>query len=350
MKKTYIGIILLTIGILTGCGGAASSGSPAKPLATIAITSANSDTVAKGAVSSQSVSNTGSSAAGGPAKSASLIVDNTQQSSALSLALAHLKKAESLPFPSSSTAKAIAGLPIKLDCATLNPAVASQTTNIVTYDVVDADNSNSLTAGDTISINYTSCKIGTSTITTNGGTTLKLNAYHKSATTPATTSDPDSGSITLGYSNYTIVNTSPAVTTGFNGSMTLSYTYDGSKTSASMTSTSFTASNSAIGSVTYTNFNITASATDAINPGVATFSADMSISMTPTGGTTGTVNISTPTTFSGPVTGNPTAGQMKIDGANGSYITITANSNNTVTIVIFDGTTTTTKTKTWDTI
>ena len=127
----------------------------------------------------------------------------------------------------------------------------------------------------------------------------------------------------------------------------MAYNYNGTLLTASMTGSSFTASNTLVGSVTYTNFNLTSTATST----TGTFYADMSISMTPAGSTTpGVVNISTPTTFSGPLGGNPTTGQMRIDGANGSYITITANSNNTVTIVIFDGTTTITRTRTWDTI
>lgn len=335
----------MSIGLLAGCGGSGSSSSNTKSPATISINASNSDSVAKGAVTSQSVANTGSSSAS-TVKAASLIADSTQQYSALSLALDHLKKAQSLPFPSSSGARAVAGWPLTLDCATGGTAAPGKTSNIVTYDIIDADSSGALSIGDTFSVNYAACTIGATAITMNGGTTLKFDAYHPSATSPATASDPDSGSITLGYSSFTIANSSTAVTIGFNGSMTMSYSYNGTLLSASMTGASFTASNNTVGSVTFTNFNLTSTVTST----TGTFSADMSISMTPAGSSTaGTINVSTPTTFSGPVGGNPTSGQMRIDGANGSYITITAGSS-TVTIVVYDGTTTTTTTKPWDQI
>ena len=253
--------------------------------------------------------------------------------------------AESLPFSSGPT-RAVAGWPFTLDCSMLPALVqTTNTSNIVTYSITDADSSNSITIGDTVNVTYTSCHLPSTTVTLNGGTSLTFNAYNN--TTSPTPSNPNTGSITLGYSSFTITNSSPVVTIGFNGSMTMAYNYNGTLLTASMTGSSFTASNTLVGSVTYTNFNLTSTATST----TGTFYADMSISMTPVGSTTpGIVNISTPTTFSGPLGGNPTTGQMRIDGANGSYITITANSNNTVTIVIFDGTTTITRTRTWDTI
>ena len=185
---------------------------------------------------------------------------------------------------------------------------------------------------------------GASAITFNGSTSLILNSYQSSST--PTPSNPDSGSITLGYNNFTIVDSTPStgVTIGFDGSMTMSYSDNGTLFTASMTGASFTATVTGIGSVTYTNFTMTATATSLTE----TFYVDMAISMTPTGGSTGTVNISTPTTFSGPVDGNPTSGQMRIDGANGSYMTITVNGS-VVTIVVFNGTDPATSTTTnWD--
>lgn len=340
MKTKYIGIILLTIAILSGCSGSSSSGSNAKPVASITITSSNADSVAKGAVSSQAVADTGTASAN-KVKAASLLADSSNKYSALSLALSHLKTAEGLPFPSSSLTRTIQGWPIKLDCATGGLAAQNQTTNMVTYDMLDNDSSQSISIGDTFSVTYAACVLPSTTITINGGTSLTFNAYHKATT--ASPSDPDNASITLGYNTFTISNGTE--TDSLNGNMTMSFIYDGSKLSASMTGSSFTASNSIIGSVTYSGFNLTSTATTT----TGTFSADMSISMTPTGGTTGTVNISTPTTFSGPVGGNPTSGQMRIDGANGSYITITAGAS-TVTIVVYDGTTTSTSTKPWDQI
>lgn len=258
----------------------------------------------------------------------------------------HLKKAESLPFPSSSATRTVSGWPLKINCANgADVTSTSQTSNIVTYDIVDTDGNGAWSIDDTFSVSYTACTLGTSTIQIIGSTRLKLDAFKSSS------SNPNSGSITLGYSNFSITDTSTGASIGFNGGMTMAYTYDGNLFSASMTGASFTVTDSLIsgggGSVTFTNFNLISSAS--ATPSIFTYSADMSISMTPTGGTTGTVNISTPVTFSGPVGGNPTSGQMRIDGANGSYITITAGST-TVTIVVFDGTTTTTTTKPWDQI
>ena len=346
MKTMLNGLTLVAIGILASCGGSGSSSSgSSKPLASITINASNADSVAKGAVSSQAVADTGSTSTN-TVKSATLITDSTQSYSALSLAMKHLRMAEKLPIPTNIGTRAITSTSYFCNDGTVAPI--STTANTYTYTFDDADSSGTFSSGDTFSISYYSCIFPSTTITLAGSTYLALNSYRSSATTPPTPSDPDSGSITLSYNNFSITDSTPStgVTISFDGSMTMSYSDNGTLFTASMTGTSFTATVSGIGSITYTNFTFTSTETSSTE----TFYVDMSISMTPTGGTTGTVNISTPVTFSGPVGGNPTSGQMRIDGANGSYMTITANNDNTVTIVIFDGTTTTTKTKAWDAI
>lgn len=344
MNAKQLGIILVSIVVLAGCGGSSGSSSTTKPLASITINATNADSVSKGAVSSQSVADSGATSANG-IKSASIVGDSSQKYSALSLALSHLKMAESLPLSSGST-RAVAGWPSTLDCAQLPSLVqTTNTSNIVTYSITDADNSTTISVGDTINVAYTSCMIPNTTVTINGGTSLTFNAYNN--TTSPSPSNPNTGSITLGYSSFTVANSGPPVSIGFNGSMTMAYTYNGTLLSASMTGSSFTASNSLVGSVTYTNFNLTSTA----NATEFTFYADMSISMIPTGSATaGVINVSTPTTFRGPLGGNPTSGQMRIDGAGGSYITITAGASN-VSIIVFDGSTTVVSvTKPWDQI
>lgn len=329
MKTKLIGITLIAIGLLAGCGGSGSSPG-SKPLASITINASNADSVAKGAVSSQTVADSGSASANN-SKATSQLLNGSTKNSALSIALDNIKMAESLFAPSTKATRTVAST--KVDCLSGNLA-PNATTNYVTYANNDPDNSGDLSVGDTISATYTACTLGTTTIRVAGVSYLTFNTYHHTATpSPA---DPNSASTTLGYTNLTITDTTPGtgVTVGFDGSMTMGYTYNGTLLSASMTGSSFTTSVTGLGSVTYTNFNITSTA----NANDFTFYADMSISMTPTGGSTGTVNISTPVTFTGPLGGNPIAGQMRIDGANGSYMTITANNDNTVTIVIFNGT------------
>lgn len=341
MKHVYISALILSISLLAGCGGSSSSSSSStRPAASITITATNADSVAKGAMSSKDTASTGTDSAS-VIKTSTLIADPAKKFSALSLAMEHLKKAESLRLPSATAARAVTGWPLKIDCATGIEASVGQTTNMITYGIVDADNSTTLNTGDTFSVTYASCTLPTTTITIDGDTFLTLNSY----TPPTTLNGPSSGSITVGYNSFTITDSATAVTAGLDGSMTLGFSFDGTTFTASMSGASFTASHSEVGSVTYTNFAFTSTA----NATVETFAADLSISMTPTGGTTGTVNISTPVTFSGPIGGNPTSGQMRIDGANGSYITITAKSDGTgVDIVIFDGTNTTLTTRTWD--
>ena len=241
--------------------------------------------------------------------------------------------AEKLPIPTNIGTRAVTSNSYYCNGNGLAPN--STTANTYTETFNDADSSGTISSGDTFTISYNSCIFPSTTITFSGSTSLALNSYRSSATTPPTPSDPDSGSITLSYNNFSIADSTPStgVTISFDGSMTMSYSDNGTLFTASMTGTSFTATVSGIGAITYTNFTFTSTETSTTE----TFYVDMSISMTPTGGTTGTVNISTPVTFSGPVGGNPTSGQMRIDGANGSYMTITVNGS-VVTIVVYNGT------------
>lgn len=338
MKSIKISALLLSLAVIAGCGGSSSSSGGKSP-ATISITTSNADSVSKGAMTSNSSAQTGTNTANAT-KTASSVSNLDNPYSVASLAIANARIAQTLPFSTTGAGRVVAGFPVKYSCSTGGATTA--TTNIVTYDITDADNSGSLTVGDTFTATYTSCVLGAATL--NGSQGLKFNSFNAPAT--PSPSNPETASITLTYSNMTIATSSSIV--GFNGDMTLSFTYDGTTLSATMSGTSLTVSSTTAGSVSFSNYNFATTATTT----VWTSSVDLSITMMPNGGTSGTINISTPTKFSGAISsgayGNPTSGQMRIDGANGTYITITANSNGTdATVVVYDGTNTTTTTKTW---
>jgi hypothetical protein len=334
MKYIYFSISILLATLLAACGGGSSSSSSGggKPPATIAITTANANSVSKGAMTSQSAADTSSTTATNSLKSAGSIPFKL---GALSIALQNTQLAQALPFPAANTPKAVSGYPKKFDCAT--DTVTTNSNNIYTVNITDADNNGSLSIGDTVSVTYTNCVPSTNAnATMNGTSSLTFNSVHAGQSTP---SDPLSLSLTVSYSSLTVAYTTPSETDSLNGSMTFSYSWDGTTLTAGMSGPSFTVTDSNVGSVNSSNFSIV----ETISASIWTYSNDQTITMTPNGGTSGTVNISTPTKFSGPLGGNPTSGQLRIDGANGTYITITANSNGTdATVVVYDGTTTTT--------
>lgn len=328
MKSFGLIVTTLLLAMLSACGGSGSSSGSSKPAASIAITSSNADQLATSAMTANSSAQTGTTTANS-AKSAGLVADGSNPQSAMNFAINRFFEAENLSFPASNTTKTVSGYPKTYSCST---------SGTYQVDITDADNSGTFTVGDSVVFTYSSCVA--SGVTTTGGFSLKLNSYSKG--TPSA-SDPENVSATLTYNNLSIATSTDTIK--FNGDMTLSFTYDGTTVSASLSGSSYTVSSTNAGSVTFSNFSFKGS----VNSTTWTSSVDLSIKVTPTGGTEGTLNISTPTTFSGPKGGNPTSGQMKIEGANGSYITITANADGVhADIEIYDGTTKTTKQVTWD--
>src|SRR3989339_1125899 len=169
MKHVYISALFLSISLLAGCSGSSSSSSSSntKPAASITITATNADSVAKGAMSSKDTAGTSTDSASG-LKTSTLIADPAKKLSAMSLAMEHLKKAESLPFPSSVASRAsLAGYPQSYVCTDLSLA-SGQTTNIVTYDFIDTDSSGTFNGGDVFTVSYTDCTLLSSSLALNG--------------------------------------------------------------------------------------------------------------------------------------------------------------------------------------
>ncbi len=329
MKYLSLAVSILVAALLSACGGGGSSSGSSKPAATVSITASNADQVAKSAMTANSSAQTGTTTAN-TAKAAGMVADGSNPQSAMNFAINRFFETQNLTFPASNTTKAVSGYPKTYNCST---------SGTYQVDITDADNSGTFTVGDSAVYTYTDCVAGT--VTTKGSFSLKVNSY--SSPSVPTSSNPESVSATLTYNNLSVATAKDTVT--FNGDMTLSFTYDGTTVSASLSGSSYTVSSVNAGSVTFSNFSFKGS----VNATTWTSSVDLTIKVTPTGGTEGTINISTPTAFSGAKGGNPTSGQMKIEGANGTYIIITANADGVhADIEIYDGTTKTTKQLTWD--
>lgn len=316
------------IAIAAGCsGGGSSGGAPA--VSKVTINSGNADAVAKGGMSSsQGMAKTGSTGATNAAKNATDASAAPGQS-AMQLALAQFKRVQGLnitPAPASVVGTVSGFSPQIIMCTT---------SGSFTFDLVDTNNNTQFDIGDAISLTYSNCvepnpaKSG-ATFTTNGAMTLTINASSGSGTAQ----DPLVASVTMGFTNFTNVDTAPTTpeTVTISGALTLAITDNGTTLTATMTGTSFSMASTSDGTFT---MNGSVVFSENITTLAYSFTVNMTTNSVALGGA---IDITTTTPFTGTGTGNPTAGVMKISGANNSYITITANSDNTVTIVTYDGT------------
>lgn len=342
MKRIYLTMLYFGIALLSaGCGGSGGSSAGSTPLASkVSITAGNADTVAKGANSSSQTmvkqGTTGASALG-------VVVESSAATgqSVLDIALAQLKRVEGITLPAApaGVTGVISNLPITNNCTT---------TGTVVFDIVDTDNSTTFTVGDVAKLTFNACKEPNSTATgyttTNGTMSLTIN----SASGSGTSVDPLNESVTMGFTSFTVDESAPAETLSIDGGMTLAINNDGKIMTASMSGSSFSVTSSNEGAFTLKNFDVNESVT--VTTSVYSFSENMTINCALLGGE---ITITTPTAFTGIDPGNPTAGVMRIDGANNSYMTLTAQSDGVhVDIVVNDGTNASqpvlTKTVTWD--
>ncbi len=348
-----------------GCGGGGGSSTPPPsggvPTAAVTITPTNAAPVAKGAMTpSQTAVKTGSS---GATAVGVVVQAGAPRSSVMDVALAQLKRVQGTKVPAAPAVvvgASLAPFPVTFGCgaysntSTLNGGTPNTTSGTVMMDI-QGTNVNNVVNITSATLTYSSCvetnpaAIGATT-TLNGSMTLSIG----SMTGLGTSGSPLVESVSMSFSNFSSVDAipgSPANTLNMSGGMTMAISDNGTTLTATMSGTSFAMTSSVDGAFTMKNFLIvdTQDSPTAVTPtGNYSFTVAMTTNCAALGGD---IVITTTTPFTGTGTANPTAGVMKVSGANGSYLTITANANNTATVAVNDGTTATqpvsTQTLTW---
>ncbi len=315
VKNLHLTLVPLGIALMVaGCGGGGSSSSGGSsggiPTAAVQITSTNASKVAGGS-NGAAVALTSTSGKGTTGGVVAAVTQSTAHlPSVLDHALAEFNKVRNLPIPAASATGAIQG----------NNGQCPQGSYARTY--TDADNSGTLTIGDTISVKYTNCYDGT--VTNNGTLAITINAL--------TSADIK---FTLNYAGYSF--NDATTTVSMDGDQSYELITTGTTVTQYefiMSGSSFTMTDSASKvSTKLTSYNETYKYDTA---GFVSYSPNMTVASTDLGGS---VTITTSPAFSiqaGSSAVNPTAGSMTITGAGGSFVTLTAQPNGTDVVIVVD--------------
>ncbi len=365
MKKLQLVLTASAVVLMAaGCGGGGSLPAASGGAAAVSITSSNAAAVAKGAMSpSQAAVKTGSS---GASVVGVVVQTGAPRASVMDIALAQLKLVQEMKAPAAPAVPVGASVsaPVIYGCgayANTSSLLANlnSTNGTMTKDF-QGTTSNNVTTITAVSLVYSNCvepntQATGATTTLNGTMTLTFNSTNGVTTASAATPLIESVGMTFGttVASFTSVDTipnSPTNTLIMNGSMTLDINDNGTTLQAAMSGASFSMSSNIDGAFTMKNFKIDATQDSPTcsnnNPAPTTACVgnyNFSVAMTTNlvnaaAGVNGDVVISTPTRFAGTGTGDPASGIMKVNGNNGSYLTIVANTNKSVTVSVNDGT------------
>lgn len=290
-----LGIVLMVAGC--GGGGSPSSGNSGIPTAAVKITGSNAPTVAAGANNSTSTLTSTARSTSAPASATGVIFKSSASSlNVMNSALAGFASVSSLPLPPATVVGAVSSAPL---------SICSSGSGTASWN--DADNSNNLSVGDTLSVIYTNCVDSTDGNTKKGGASFTFNA--------------DGFSLT--YTGYS--ETSSSETLAMTGDMTIALSTVNALTTISMTGTSIETSSSINGSFkmwapTGGNGYSTVITIDTITSEY-TYDVDMSVASSEM---KGAVSIVTQPAFAGVQPNNPSVGTMTITGAENSHMTLSA--------------------------
>ncbi len=207
----------------------------------------------------------------------------------------------------------------------------------ISYATSDAKNNGGLDAGDTVSIGFNGCtdtdeEYG-SVYTTTGAVTLKINSI---------SADRESMNAAASYTN--LVLREDDFTSLINGSMTLEIQTDGDATISMVSGEKINFTDDDATGI-FSNFRLRENFNEKTEAWTESNEATMASTEI-----NGGVIIKTITEFQGVGDDYASTGELKIQGANGSFITLKADTGNvnTVSVTIFDGNTTTNKEIKWE--
>lgn len=346
MKNLHLTLASLGIVFLvTGCGGGGSSSSSGGgniPTAAIQITSANAQAVASGANSAtQSTTNNGGS-------SASTVVGVVAQQSGhlpsvLSIATTEFNRMLNTNLPAAT----VVGVTntYYYSCVTGSQVLASAPN---TYTVSYSMAGSTFAAGDSFSVSFNSCADSSGYYTMNGSMTYAITSLSGTMGQVGASSG-----FRVTYSNLSVKDNTTNATYSLNGDMSIAAsstsvtggasTTTGTSTTATISGSSLTMTDSVSGSFQLTNYSESYSYNSVTS--VYTYSTNMTLAGTVMGGS---VTVATTPPFSGTGANAPTSGSMKVSGANGSYVILTANPDGlNADLTIYDGSTTTNKSVLW---
>jgi hypothetical protein len=331
--------------LFAGCGGGGSNsgGGVTVPTAAVQITSSNANAVVTGTSGSSQIMVASHTATAPSTVPVGLVVKSSGSiRSVLDISLAEFARSRDLVsrLPSVVTGASSSNT---YQCKTAGSSTGSGTFSV---NYIDAAPVGTYGAGDTLTLSYNNCMFSGTTATFNGSGTFAIGSLSTSAY-----------SFTLTYVNYSIVDSTGSLNETINGDLTLSANNSGTVWAYSVFGTSLEMNLSYSG--TTNHFKVWAptgsitnkydiSYLDQYSAGTYDYAVNMSVATTGMGGS---VSIVTQPDFTGTGTGNPTAGSMKATGANGSYVTITANADGLhADVTVFDGTNTTNSQVLWSAI
>lgn len=315
INAVICGITLLA----SSCGGGGGGGGSADiaiPTDPIQITEDNATTVATGAVgTSQSMVSTGN----GQAALVGVVAQNTGRTrSVANISLFEFRRIGALQF-----APVVSGASINQTYPCANSSGS------FTLDFQDLDASSSLTVGDIFTLSFDHCletaSVGMNSSTTNGSVTYVINNSSGPLNFGAATGTPQSpftAGFTITFNNFTSTDNVTGLTNSISGDVSFSTSDDGTYTTGTMFGTSLRVVDSVDGSFLMTGYNL--SFTEANFPTYITpysFSVTMTIASVMANGA---VSIATGIPIAGVGFGDPTSGAMRITGANGSTLDVTA--------------------------
>lgn len=303
--------ILLTVGFISACGGGGgSAGGSAAPVSAATLNASNQT------VASQDVTSTGFGMF-----NISQTALGAATASASTLYAVAFAQADRLPtFLADAQANAVAAGVVQ------SASYACGTSGSYIVTVNDADNSGTISAGDSFSATFVNCNEGSGPM--NGSLSYRVNTLSGSYGNVSS-----SVGITMTYGNLNLV--SGAYTAAINGSITVSGSKTGTNAFTQSISTSSLAVSATYGSqtrsVALTNYSASETrVADNTYTYLSSYSA--AGTLTSTGfGATQSVSFSTPSALVRRGTDSyPYTGVWRITGANNSALRLTALSNSTV--------------------
>lgn len=307
-RKVHYALLMSTL-MLTACGGGGGSASSGAPSSPVAISGTNADQVA-----ATGLNNTTGTVALNTFGGSALTGAAGGQPSALKLFT--LAKNQ-IDLAAASSPGSGAGVAAGVAQTVSYNCTGGGTAQI---NINDADSSGTLSAGDSLSVSYSSCVEAGQTA--NGGVTIVVDTLTGDPTSQA--ADWSFG-ITFTANSLTVVTN--GVTQSVDGGFSASETYTaatGSDTT-DLTGNSLTVSDGN-DSASLSNFDISATLAGAAD---YCYDSNYTVSSAFLGGT---ITVATQTPFCGTAPGFPGAGVMVITGANKSKVMITALSSTQVEI------------------
>lgn len=327
--------------LLGGCGGGGDSGTTTSTtVSLLAIDQANSTQVA-GAVY-QSVMAAGASGEAGSSVLTGAVVSGTTSGTGLArFAQDQIARFLSLGYLPGSNLAAAVVYTQTVTCDT--PSVGSAGTITISWD--DADNSKTLTAGDTLSATFNNCYSATDGTTINGGLGLSGLTVSGDPTAPLT---PWDVTATFAFTNLAITEVSGTQT--LNGGFAYAgSTPDGVTVTGNLKGANLSIAQTSMPTLALKQFDLTSTVDNSSTAYTETgsgqvFNSDWSGAY---------VEFQVTKPFQGLGSENPSSGSAKISGANNSSVTLTAIDSTTVQLEVDangDGVVDATTTNTWDSL